>query len=405
MSSYVISCCSTADLTEEHFSKREISYICFHYKLNDTEYADDLGKSMPFDQFYAAMAAGASTKTSQVNADEFEAYFETFLQDGKDILHVCLSSGISGVLNSAMIAKADLEERYPERKILIVDSLGASSGYGLLMDRLADLRDEGKPLEEVYDFAMKNRLKVHHWFFSTDLTFYVRGGRISKASGAIGGLLGICPLLNMDNEGRLIPRFKIRTKKKVIKKIVDQMEENAEGGLSYSGKCYISQSACYEDARAVADLIEERFPNLNGKVDKAKFAYNSGQMMQSAALLYQLTKNPDYLKDAQSIAKECYNYFFTDFTTDTGESLKMLKQGNIWFTAVMLRGFIELYQLDQNKTFIDAFNQCLSYAWDNARDENGLFSTDLTGNNNNEKKWLLTQAAMVEMYSRLAAIQ
>ena len=228
MSSYVISCCSTADLTEEHFSKREISYICFHYKLNDTEYADDLGKSMPFDQFYAAMAAGASTKTSQVNADEFEAYFETFLQDGKDILHVCLSSGISGVLNSAMIAKADLEERYPERKI---------------------------------------RLKVHHWFFSTDLTFYVRGGRISKASGAIGGLLGICPLLNMDNEGRLIPRFKIRTKKKVIKKIVDQMEENAEGGLSYSGKCYISQSACYEDARAVADLIEERFPNLNGKVE------------------------------------------------------------------------------------------------------------------------------------------
>ena len=198
MSSYVISCCSTADLTEEHFSKREISYICFHYKLNDTEYADDLGKSMPFDQFYAAMAAGASTKTSQVNADEFEAYFETFLQDGKDILHVCLSSGISGVLNSAMIAKADLEERYPERKILIVDSLGASSGYGLLMDRLADLRDEGKTLEEVYDFAMKNRLKVHHWFFSTDLTFYVRGGRISKASGAIGGLLGICPLLNMD---------------------------------------------------------------------------------------------------------------------------------------------------------------------------------------------------------------
>ena len=128
-------------------------------------------------------------------------------------------------------------------------------------------------------------------------------------------------------------------------------------------------------------------------------------MMQSAALLYQLTKNPDYLKDAQSIAKECYNYFFTDFTTDTGESLKMLKQGNIWFTAVMLRGFIALYQLDQNKTFIDAFNQCLSYAWDNARDENGLFSTDLTGNNNNEKKWLLTQAAMVEMYSRLAAIQ
>lgn len=267
MNSYILSCCSTADLTEAHFSKREISYICFHYKLNDVEHEDDLGKSMPFDQFYAAMAAGATTQTSQVNADEFERYFESFLKDGKDILHVCLSSGISGVLNSAMIAKADLEERYPDRKIYIVDSLSASSGYGLLMDRLADLRDEGKTIEEVYSFALQHRLHVHHWFFSTDLTFYVRGGRISKASGAIGGLLNICPLLNMDHEGRLIPRFKIRTKKKVIKKIVDQMEAYADDGLNYSGKCYISQSACYEDAAAVAKLVEERFPHLNGKVE------------------------------------------------------------------------------------------------------------------------------------------
>ena len=267
MSSYVISCCSTADLTEEHFSKREISYICFHYKLNDTEYADDLGKSMPFDQFYAAMAAGASTKTSQVNADEFEAYFETFLQDGKDILHVCLSSGISGVLNSAMIAKADLEERYPERKILIVDSLGASSGYGLLMDRLADLRDEGKPLEEVYDFAMKNRLKVHHWFFSTDLTFYIKGGRVKPISGFVGNMLGICPLLNMDSLGRLIPREKIRSKKKVIKRIVEKMEQTADKGLDYDGPVFISESDCMEDARAVADLVEERFPKMRGKVE------------------------------------------------------------------------------------------------------------------------------------------
>ena len=101
-------------------------------------------QSIPFDKFYAAMAAGADTKTSQVNAEEFEEYFEPFLKAGKDILHVTLSSGLSGVINSAMIAKESLEERYPDRRILIVDSLGASSGYGLLMDKLADLRDEGK---------------------------------------------------------------------------------------------------------------------------------------------------------------------------------------------------------------------------------------------------------------------
>ena len=137
------------------------------------------------------MAAGADTKTSQVNAEEFEEYFEPFLKAGKDILHVTLSSGLSGVINSAMIAKESLEERYPDRRILIVDSLGASSGYGLLMDKLADLRDEGKSLDEVFRFAEKHRLNVHHWFFSTDLKFYVKGGRISKTAGAIGGVLNM----------------------------------------------------------------------------------------------------------------------------------------------------------------------------------------------------------------------
>ncbi len=267
MSNYILSCCSTADLTEEHFKERDISYICFHYELNGKEYPDDLGKTMPFDKFYKMMQEGAETKTSQVNADEFEAYFEPFLKDGKDILHVCLSSGISGVINSAQIAKEELEARYPDRKVLIVDSLGASSGYGLLMDKLADLRDEGKSLEEVYEWANAHKLNLNHWFFSTDLTFYIKGGRISKTAGFFGGMLDICPLLNMDNEGRLIPRFKIRTKKKVIRKIVDKMEEYADDGLDYSGKCYISNSACYEDARAVADLVEERFPKLNGKVE------------------------------------------------------------------------------------------------------------------------------------------
>lgn len=267
MSEFVISCCSTADLTEEHFQKRGLSYICFHYELDGKEYTDDLGKSIPFDKFYAAMVNGAQTRTSQINAEEFTEYFEPFLKDGKDILHVTLSSGISGVINSAMMAKEMLEERYPERKIYIVDSLGASSGYGLLMDQLADLRDEGKSIDEIYQWALTHRLNMHHWFFSTDLTFYIRGGRISKTAGAIGGLLNICPLLNMDNAGRLVPRYKIRTKKKVIRAIVDKMEEFADNGLDYSGKCYISQSACYEDARAVADLVEQRFPKLNGKVE------------------------------------------------------------------------------------------------------------------------------------------
>ena len=266
MSDYVLSCCSTADLSKEHFEARDIHYICFHYFLNGTEYPDDLGQSIPFPDFYRAMTEGADTRTSQVNISEYLEYFSAFLEQGKDILHLTLSTGISGTYNSAVSAAAIARERYPDRKIYIVDSLGASSGYGLLMDTLADLRDGGMDIDALHAWAEENKLRLHHWFFSTDLTFYVKGGRISKAAGIFGGLLNICPLLNMDDLGRLIPREKIRTKKKVIRAIVDRMEQTAENGLDYDGKCYISMSACEEDAREVARLVEERFPRLNGKV-------------------------------------------------------------------------------------------------------------------------------------------
>ena len=208
MSDFILSCCSTADLSREHFERRDIRYICFHYSLDGKAYPDDLGESVPFDQFYQAMTNGAETQTSQVNAEEYIAYFTPFLEQGKDVLHLTLSSGISGSYNSANVAREELAEKYPDRKIYIVDSLGASSGYGLLMDRLADLRDEGKSIDAVRDWALENRLRAQHWFFSTDLTFYIKGGRVSKVSGWFGTVLNICPLLNVNNEGKLIPRSK-----------------------------------------------------------------------------------------------------------------------------------------------------------------------------------------------------
>lgn len=266
MANYVLSCCSTADLTRTHFETRNIQYICFHFELDGKQYSDDLGKSISYKDFYDAMANGAETRTSQVNVEEFTQYFTKFLDEGKDILHVSLSSGISGVFNSASVAAEELREKYPERKIYIIDSLGASSGYGLLMDKLADLRDGGMDIDTLNKWALDNRLKLHHWFFSTDLTFYVKGGRISKAAGWFGTVLSICPLLNMDNLGRLIPRFKIRGKSAVIREIVNKMVEFADDGKNYSGKCYISQSACQDDAREVAELVEKAFPKLNGKV-------------------------------------------------------------------------------------------------------------------------------------------
>lgn len=267
MADYILSCCSTVDISAEHLAKRNLSYACFHYYMDGVAYSDDLGKSMPFETFYAKMVAGADTKTSQINMDEFIAYFTPFLKEGKDILHVTLSSGLSGVTNSAMAAAKVLSESYPERKIYIVDSLGASSGYGLLMDKAADLRDGGMTIDQLRDWLLEHRLEMNHWFFSTDLTFYIKGGRVSKVSGWFGTVLKICPLLNMDNAGKLIPRFKIRGKKNVMTEIVQKMKEYAIGGTNYNDKCYISHSACLEDAKAVAAMIEAAFPHLNGKVE------------------------------------------------------------------------------------------------------------------------------------------
>ncbi len=266
MSDYVLTCCSTADMPLEYFQKRNIPFVCFHFTMDGKEYPDDLGQSMSFEEFYRRIAAGAMPTTSQVNVGQFIAFFEPFLASGKDILHISLSSGLSGTYNSALVARDKLLLQYPDRKMMIVDSLGASSGYGLLTDMAAGMRDNGATLEEVHAWVEGNKLKVHHWFFSTDLTHYKRGGRISASSAVLGTLLNICPLMNMSDDGMLIPRTKIRGKKRVIAEIVRRMEVHAENGAGYSGKCFISNSACYEDARQVADLVEAKFPNLDGPV-------------------------------------------------------------------------------------------------------------------------------------------
>lgn len=266
MSDYIISCCSTADLTKEQFEEYDVKYVCFHYELGGKDYVDDLGQTMNFDEFYKAMEEGSMTKTSQVNVEEYVAFFKGFLDKGLDILHLSLSSGISGTFNSAMIAKNELEEEYPDRKIYVVDSLAASGGFGLLMKTLSDKRKEGMGIDDLYKWTEDNKLNLQHWFFATDLTYLIRGGRVSKTAGTVGKLLNICPLLNVDFEGKLINRMKVRTKNKVKIETVNKMMEHVADGADYKGDCIINHSACYEDAKDVADLIEEKIPGLKGKI-------------------------------------------------------------------------------------------------------------------------------------------
>ena len=294
MADYVLSCCSPCDLSNEWVEKRDIKYVPFVVSLNGQEYEDDMGITFSPRDLYVKMAQGADAKTSQVSTGSYIEYFKQFLDEGKDIVHVCLSTGISGTFQSAHIAAAELMEDYPDRKIYTIDSLSASSGYGLLMELAADKRDEGLSAKELVDWIEGYKLNINHWFFTTDLTYLIKGGRVSKTAGAIGQVLNICPLLDVDFKGRLTTREKIRTKKKVIKRTVEKMLENCDNGVDYDGKCFLSDSDS-ELGDQVTALIEETFPNMKGKVQRFDIGCTIGSHTGpgTVALFFQGKKRED----------------------------------------------------------------------------------------------------------------
>lgn len=266
MSAFIVTCCSTADMKPSYFEKRGIPYACFHLFLDGKEYWDDLGQSMPFEEFYARIDAGALPSTSNVNVGEFMAFFEPYLQDGKDILHISFSSGLSGAFQSACMARDELRKLYPDRTIHVVDSLAASSGYGLMVDLAADMRDDGLSLGETRQFLEENKLRLQQYCASSDLTHYKRGGRISPTSAFVGTLLHICPVVKMSRDGHLTPFTKVRSKSKTLLYLLQRMQNYAHNRTDYAGKCYICHSARYANARFLADKIEAAFPNLKEPV-------------------------------------------------------------------------------------------------------------------------------------------
>lgn len=267
MNDYQITCCSTCDLSHDHLKKIGVDYAKYHYIIDGTDYSDDLYTSCSPEDFYAKIQAGAMPTTSQVTPEELIELFEPILRAGKDVLHVEFSSGLSGGYRSALIAKEELQAKYPERKLLVVDSLAASSGYGLLVDKAAQLKADGMDIDGLYGWLEENKLKLRHWFFSTNLQHFKRGGRISGPSAAIGSLLGICPVMDVNAEGKLIVRKKVVGKKKAVRELFGLMSEQAQGGAGYSEKCYMSDSMAEEDALSLARLVEEEFAKLNGKVE------------------------------------------------------------------------------------------------------------------------------------------
>ena len=258
MSEYVIVTDSSADLSAELVEQLELSILPLAFILKGKTYRDYPDRrEMPIGDIYTSLREGEMVTTAAVNVAEYQAHLEPILAAGKDVLVLAFSSGLSTTCNSARIAAQELAEAYPERKILVVDTLCASLGQGLLVWYAARMRQSGKSIEEVRDWAEANKLHLCHWFTVDDLHFLKRGGRVSAATAVVGTMLQIKPVLHVDNEGHLINMAKARGRKAALKALVDHMEQTA---IDPAGQTvFISHGDCLEDAQFVAQEVSQRF--------------------------------------------------------------------------------------------------------------------------------------------------
>lgn len=266
MQDYILSAESIIDLNQEYADELGLSIIYSNYELNGETYLDDFGQSLDMKDFYDNMRRGVSPTTSRINTNSYLEYFRPLAASGKDIIHICLTTGMSSQFDSLREAFEILAKEYPEQKFYPVDSMMASAGVGLLVSKLSELKNEGMDIESLYKWANDNKRHVINYTSNENLEYVARGGRISKTAANIGGLLHICPLIEVDNDGYMVVTDKIRTKKKLLKILVKKMEENAINGRSYSDKLYISHADNLELATEAKELIEETFPNIDGGV-------------------------------------------------------------------------------------------------------------------------------------------
>lgn len=274
--SFQLSCESTVDLPFEYVASRNISVIFYNYVIDGEEFVDDMGRdenALP--EFYKKIKEGNLPSTSQINVFQYEEYFDSLLQKG-DLLHIAFGTGMTPSYNNAVEAAENIKEKYPQRKIMVVDSLCSCAGYGLFMDTIADMRDSGRSMEEIEEWALENRYNVHHQFFSTDVTMFRRSGRVSGLSATVATVLGICPLMHLNREGRIIAYSKARSRKIAVKNTVDEVMKHIKDGENYNDRFYIGHSNCPELAEETRDALKKVL--VNG--DKIKIV-NIGTIIAS----------------------------------------------------------------------------------------------------------------------------
>ena len=252
MQNYAIYTDSACDISPEVLAKWGVPCVNLTFRFED-DGVEHSNNDFPTPEFYNRMRAGGVAKTSAVNVENFKQFFEPALKEGTDLLYLGFSSGLSNTCNAGQLAANELLEQYPDRRIIVVDTLAASAGFGLLVYLAVQKRDAGESIEEVAKYVTDHRDHLCHWFTVDDLVYLKRGGRISSAAALVGSVLGIKPVLHVDNEGHLISMTKARSRKAALKELANKYTELAIDPKA--GPVFISHGDCLDDAKRLGDML------------------------------------------------------------------------------------------------------------------------------------------------------
>lgn len=258
MKNFVITTDTTSDLPADYVAQHKLGIMSLTYTIEGNTYTWE--HPLPVKEFYSMMRQGSLPTTSQVNPKEAGEILETIIKEqDADILHIAFSSGLSGSYNSVRVAAEELAEKYPDNRIIVIDSLCASLGEGLLVHKAVTMKESGKSLDETAAWIEENKLHLVHNFTVDDLYHLYRGGRVSKTAAFVGTMINLKPILHVDNEGHLIPLSKVRGRKKSLIALVDNMEKQIGSWRDKNDMIFISHGDSLEDAQFVAELIKKRF--------------------------------------------------------------------------------------------------------------------------------------------------
>ena len=287
MSKFVITADSTVDLPKAFLEEKQVPVVSLSYIIDGATYRD--GEGLTSKEFYDKIREGAMPTTSQVNPEQARDLFEPILKGGTDILHIAFTYGLSGTYNSCRIAAEELSEEYPDRKIVVVDSLCAASGGGMLLYKAIELKEQGKSFDEIVTWVEENKLHVCHDVTVDDLFHLHRGGRVSKASAVVGTIIKIKPIIHVNDEGKLIVIGKERGRKKALQTLVERMEEKSQG--FENDIVMITHGDALEDAEYVKGLIQDKFGITNIMINPLGTVIGSHTGPGVIALFYMGNRN------------------------------------------------------------------------------------------------------------------